>query len=337
MKKRRMTIRHPPLIGIYTRASDDHLERVVTELQRRHYSWVRFDSSDFPQGLELAARFDPGEQAWQGEFLLGGTIYRLEEVRSIWYRRPSKRYAFPPGLSEAGYEYAKAEAQKGFGGLLHGLSTRWVSHPDAIGAAAWKPQQLAYARQVGLRIPKTLITNDAQAAFQFFEECRGEMIYKPFTQGVPRPRRGESWEGAVYTTKLTRALLVEHAPDIALTAHLFQEAVPKAFELRITVIGTRVFAAEIHSQHSDQAKVDFRLGYPDLIYGVHQLPPAIEHGCLALVQRFRLRFAAIDMIVTPHGDYIFLEVNGNGQWGWIEQQTGLPLTEALVDLLAMDE
>lgn len=59
----------------------------------------------------------------------------------------------------------------------------------------------------------------------------------------------------------------------------------------------------------------------------------IEEACKELVRRFRLQFAAIDLLVTPDGQYVFVDLNGNGQWGWIENHTGLPLTETLVNLL----
>lgn len=159
------------------------------------------------------------------------------------------------------------------------------------------------------------------------------MVYKPLSQGFPRPKVGDIWQGAVYTTQLTRSAFQEHLSSIAITATCFQEYIDKAFELRINIIGERVFAAEIHSQHSQYARIDFRLGYGDLHYAIHTLPASIEKACKALVRRFRLQFAALDLLVTPDGQYVFVDLNSNGQWGWIENHTGLPLTAMLVDLL----
>jgi glutathione synthase/RimK-type ligase-like ATP-grasp enzyme len=322
-----------PFIGVYTRSGDDHLQRVLDELHKRRLAVVCFDSADFPLSLHLAARFDAGQPSWRGDFLHQGQRYLLQDFRSIWYRRPSRTYTFVPGLSDVGYEYAKAEAQRGFEGVLRSLPCLWVSDPDAIRAAEWKPRQLFCAQQVGLRVPKTIITNNEQAALQFFEECQGEVVYKPLSQGFPRPKVGEVWRGAVYTTKLTRSALQEHLSSVSVTATCFQEYIVKAFELRVNIIGTQVFAAEIHSQHSEHARIDFRLGYGDLRYAIHTLPASIEAACKELVRRFRLRFAAIDLLVTPDGQYIFVDLNSNGQWGWIENHTGLPLTETLVTLL----
>ena len=133
-----------PLIGVYTRSGDDHLQRVLDELHTRRLAIVCFDSADFPLSLHLAARFDAGQPSWQGDFDHQGQHYRLEDFCSIWYRRPSRTYTFASGLSDAGYQYAKAEARRGFEGVLYSLPCLWVSHPDAILAAEWKPGQLFY-------------------------------------------------------------------------------------------------------------------------------------------------------------------------------------------------
>jgi glutathione synthase/RimK-type ligase-like ATP-grasp enzyme len=56
--------------------------------------------------------------------------------------------------------------------------------------------------------------------------------------------------------------------------------------------------------------------------------------CLRLVQGLGLEFGAIDLIRTPDGRYVFLEVNGNGQFLWAEELSGVKVSEALADLLA---
>jgi glutathione synthase/RimK-type ligase-like ATP-grasp enzyme len=138
---------------------------------------------------------------------------------------------------------------------------------------------------------------------------------------------------SAYTSLVTSESL-KQAHRLTKTAHLFQKYVEKQFELRITVIGKQIFAAEIHSQHSEKARIDFRQQYADLHYQVHELPETIKHNILALMRFFRLRFGAIDMIMTPEGDYQFLEINVNGQFAWIEAATDLPLFRTLALLLA---
>ncbi|MGH8887850.1 MAG: hypothetical protein ACRDYX_22320 [Egibacteraceae bacterium] len=138
---------------------------------------------------------------------------------------------------------------------------------------------------------------------------------------------------SIYTTRVRREDLSKMG-RVRHTACMFQQYVPKKLELRLTVIGYDVYAAEIHSQKSKTGRIDWRLGYEDLTYEVHALPDHIRSQCLALTMRLGLRFAAIDMILTPDNRYVFVELNANGQWAWIENHTGLALTAALADLLS---
>lgn len=46
-----------------------------------------------------------------------------------------------------------------------------------------------------------------------------------------------------------------------------------------------------------------------------------------------LCYGAIDMVVTPDERYVFIEINPNGQYLWVEQATGLPISDAICDLL----
>jgi glutathione synthase/RimK-type ligase-like ATP-grasp enzyme len=90
---------------------------------------------------------------------------------------------------------------------------------------------------------------------------------------------------------------------------------------------------EIDSQSDPDSLVDWRHGGTALDHEVHQLPDGIARLCLELCSDYGLRFGAIDLALRPDGGYTFFEVNPNGQWAWIEQITGLPLSSALADLL----
>jgi glutathione synthase/RimK-type ligase-like ATP-grasp enzyme len=136
----------------------------------------------------------------------------------------------------------------------------------------------------------------------------------------------------------TNRLEVEHLDLLDQTKYspsLFQRLLEKTVDIRVTVIGKKVFAVAIDSQSTVETRIDWRRGdSTNLRHTVLELPPDIESKCLQLVSTLGLNFGAIDLVLAPNGDYYFLEINPNGQWAWIEQLTGLPLTEALVDLLA---
>ena len=48
-----------------------------------------------------------------------------------------------------------------------------------------------------------------------------------------------------------------------------------------------------------------------------------------------LVFGAIDMICTPAGEHVFLEVNPGGEWGMLERDLGLPIADAIARALLL--
>ena len=115
---------------------------------------------------------------------------------------------------------------------------------------------------------------------------------------------------------------------------MFQEYVPKRIEIRATVIEREIFCAEIHSQQSERSRVDWRrYDFDNTPYFPHALPDHVRSKILQFMRRLGLLFGCIDMILTPEGEYVFLEVNQAGQWYWVELLTGLPITEYFVRYL----
>jgi glutathione synthase/RimK-type ligase-like ATP-grasp enzyme len=183
---------------------------------------------------------------------------------------------------------------------------------------------------VGLQIPETVITNDASVALNFISA--GPTIAKTLYSAVLEGDEGAKSERVIFTNRISNRSFplaaIEAAPVI------FQREIPKALDIRVTVVGERVFAAGIASQVREETSVDWRRGsHPDLPHAIHNLPSKIAERCVAIVRSLGLRFAAIDLVLDPHGAYWFLEANPNGQWAWIENRTGLQIASAIVDEL----
>ena len=64
------------------------------------------------------------------------------------------------------------------------------------------------------------------------------------------------------------------------------------------------------------------------------MPESIAGKCTAFLRRMGLSFGCFDFIVTPSGEYVFLECNPNGQWLWVELETGLPISQAIAEFLS---
>lgn len=311
---------------IVTHWFDPTTDFVVQELNKRAVRLIRFDVADFPRNLNLIATLD--DDAWSCGIRVGSRSIALEDITGIYFRRPT-RFAFG-SLSEAVTEWARAEARNGFGGLLM-TSEKWLNHPHRSGYAEFKPIQLSEARKAGLTIPRTLVTNDLMRARAFVEETKS-VIYKPMSSSVLPHGAGAG--PMLYASIVTNDQLV-HGDGVGSTAHMFQELIEHEYAVRLTVVDGRMFPAAIHA-HSAAAALDWRSDYDAPTYEVVEVPPDVECGVKELMLSLRLRFGAFDFLVTPEGRWVFLEVNPNGQWAWIEQMTGMPIASALADALTME-
>ena len=114
------------------------------------------------------------------------------------------------------------------------------------------------------------------------------------------------------------------------SAHLFQAQVPKVADVRAVVVGGQVFSARITAP---PGVVDWRAEYQSLTYEPVPCPDGIRGALVRFLAAFGLNFGAFDFAVTADGAWWFLECNPNGQWAWLEDAAGLPITTAIADLL----
>jgi len=324
------------MILILTERHDGHTEVVVDLLKRKGAEYVRFETADFPQDVRIRCGFNDLVDSCTSEeqiILLGNKSIDLSNVRAVWYRRPK-----PPEVSAAispeDQRFARDESSHFLRSLWYLLSDRfWVNPYGAGQVAEHKPYQLKVAREVGFDIPRTLMTNDPDEVMGFFERCKNGMIYKSFTPYI-RARKDDGAELGVFTNCVSRRDLSVRRTQVALAPCIFQEYVPKSVELRVTVVGRQIFAAEIQSQKSERSKHDWRrYDFENTPYAAHELPQSVVDKIHKLMKRMGLVFGCLDFVLTPDGRYVFLEINPNGQWYWIEQLTGFLIADAFAEML----
>ncbi|MPZ83136.1 MAG: ATP-grasp ribosomal peptide maturase [Actinophytocola sp.] len=308
---------------VLTDRFDPTADRVVEELNSRETPVVRCDVADFPERLSVSAELNGGP--WSGAWLqTARRSVNLAEVSGIYYRRPTG-FDFHPDLSADERRWSAVQARMGFGGLLAAVGP-WLNHPHHIGYAEYKPTQLRSAVACGLQVPRTLVTNDPTRARAFVTDV-GSAVYKPFGgHGVT------DTEG--YRHVFANVVTPEQCddPNIARTMHMFQQWVPKSYEVRLTVVDGQFFAARIDTE-SAVAYVDWRADYKSLTYTAVETPNFVQGRVTELLRELNLRFGALDFVVAPDGAWWFLECNPNGQWAWIEDETGMPIAAAIADAL----
>ncbi|MEJ2682338.1 MAG: hypothetical protein P8144_12920 [Gammaproteobacteria bacterium] len=290
----------------------------------------------------------------------------LECVKSVWYRRLCD--PLEPSVDTCSNEidprvtYVRNENMSLLGTFFHVLKDRlWL--PDMVNerSANYKPVQLALAVKHGFDVPETWIGNAPSDVVRFISEleCVEQFALKGLHRGgyTASPPALKQWfVDVINRTVLAfskRKLYVEtnlYGPTevmdcTTLLAHVdavrhcpiqIQRYIDKCLELRITVIGDRIFACSLDSQKVDAMKHDWRSGTEEEISKIQApfaLPTEIQDRCLEFMRALGLNFGCIDMILTPDDQYVFLEINPNGQWAWLERDLGFDISGAIADLL----
>lgn len=314
---------------VLTHDADTTADRVTAELAVRGVPVARLDQARIPMQVSLNSGIRTGS-TWSGRLTDStGQSVDLAQVRVVWHRH-TRQFVVDDRMSGPEKAFAYGEARRGYGGVLAALhGCLWINDPMAAARAEYKPVQLAAATAAGLRIPDTIITNDPNAAHAWAQNLGRPVIYKPLS-GVWHA--DEDQIRVIYTTPVTDiAALLD--PAVARTAHLFQEQVSKAFEARAIIIGTKVFAVRIDAGSAD-ARQDWRSDYDALTYTPMDLPAETTAALVALHERLGLVYGAVDLVCAPSGEFVFLETNQAGEWGWLAAATGIPVAAALADLMA---
>ncbi|MEU6071832.1 ATP-grasp ribosomal peptide maturase [Streptomyces sp. NPDC047082] len=313
---------------VVTALEDVTADRVITALNEREVPVARVDPADIGPGLAFDARIGTGGPSWAGRLVTGSREVELGEVAAVYYRRPSPYAARYRHLPAQQRDFCAAEARHGLGGILNHLhGATYVNHPGAVTAADFKPAQLQLAAQLGLPIPPTLVTNDVEHARKFAAE-HGPVIYKTF-RGLPRTQDGHT--GAIWTQRVDPDTFDD---TLAVTAHLFQAEIPKTGDVRVTVVGRRVFAQQIAAP---DGALDWRRGdWNALIHAPINVPAPVEAALHGYLGAFGLVFGCFDFALTGDGDraeeWVFIECNPNGQWGWLPDADDI--TTAFADTLS---
>jgi MvdC family ATP-grasp ribosomal peptide maturase len=314
---------------LLTHSADFYTVDLVAEaLARRGARPFRLNTELFPARVKLSARL--GNDRAAHLVTCDGARLSAEEVRAVWARK-----LWTPRTDEdldgRFREMCARESVAAFEGFLDALhGARWVNDLQRERAAENKQRQLRVASAAGLRVPRTLVTNDPAAARQFFEETEGRTVAKllrPLTVSM-----GADTE-FVYTS-LVNAEDLADAGGLRHSPMVFQELIPKARELRVAWVGGEAFTGALDASGTSRGQTDWRRAAPgECRWETAELPAEVAHGLRSLMEELGLVFGAVDLIVTPEGEHVFLEVNPAGEWGMLERDLGLPISDAIARAL----
>ncbi len=317
---------------IVTYSNDDQgIDHVTEALQRKGTNVYRFNTNYYPTQIQLASHYINNTE--QVKIISEDVTHDLAKFDAVWYRRIRIGQEIPDDMGEEYKIPAIEESKNTFQGTLAswGIGKFVLDSVANIRRADNKQLQLKVANRLGLRIPATLVTNSAeevkvfarnysaviskmQYSFHIYDE--NDEVYQVFTH---------KWQ----PEELQEISGLEYSPMI------FQEYVEKEFEFRVVVIGDQVFCGKIPSQGSEDGKSDWRKDGDNLIDDIepYELPASIQLKLLHLMDYFGLNYGAIDLIKTPEGKFIFLEINPVGEFSWLDEAFNLQISEAIANVL----
>ena len=299
---------------IVSNSEDAHARVIQKRLQEREVRVSRLDSDVFAktekQTLHIPASALENTSTWTAS-----------AVTIVWYRK----VIFPDG-EDSTNSFVRQELSGLFDAILTEYEhCRWVNPRTAIARAHAKVAQLPVAKRIGLKVPDTIITNDLDALTVFAERHNKDIVAKPMRAQIVGTGNGTRVIG---TRKLSRehyGAAVAYAPCFA------QERLLLRAEIRVVVFGTNVYAFRMTtSTRADDIK---QVPLRDIHHSPCQLSATVERQLLELTRLYQLEFAAIDLAETDSGELVFLEVNPNGQWLWLQFATGVNLADPFIDFL----
>src|SRR5581483_3297059 len=254
----------------------------------------------------------------------------LQDIDVAWYLRPGGVVA-SRFMTKLEQRFTIAEATAALNALCSALDCKWVNKKETLEALETnKLLQQKIAERCGLKTPSTLITNDPDQLVRFSNKRDGLLL-----KTMAYTKLDSHSKYFIYSQKFSAQELLKNRKTIRHCPVFAQHYIEKRFEYRVMSIGTNVLACRIDSQASNQTKIDWRhYDFDRVEHRAARLPQAVQRKILKFMRAADLRFGAIDMIETPKGEFVFLEVNPAGQWDWIAKLAKLPIPNAVATMLA---
>jgi glutathione synthase/RimK-type ligase-like ATP-grasp enzyme len=310
---------YKPEILLLTSVEDFTVDYIIQEIQNREIQYIRINSENFDR---IDVSYSPS-----GLFTLhiDGNEYILDKVKSVYFRRVPNKFPF---LNHSKYQkFGNREWQHFLEGSLNTLDASWINPYFSTLTAEKKALQLHLAKALGLEIPASLISNSKKRILEFIDFHK-KVIVKPVSHGLISDSENSFY--SFYTQEIQAKDFTDKNDRYDLPIYL-QEKIPNEYDLRVTVVGNKIFPVKIFKSDSD-SEVDWRKPAVIKEYEKINLPETLTDKILKLNKRLNLTYSAMDFIYT-NNNFVFLEVNPAGEWVWLDLELKLNIRESIVDLM----
>jgi glutathione synthase/RimK-type ligase-like ATP-grasp enzyme len=307
---------------IVTNRYDPHVDLVADCLSELRTPFVRFHPDELADNAAMQISPDRSEV----RLLDSGLSFNPRDLRSVWYRRPEPIEVQSANPHEA--VFVTNELKAVLDDVYSQIDSLWVSHPDALRAARNKLLQLRLAVRLGFSVPDYVVSSDTNSLRTLLNE--GPCVVKAIASSNCVVEANELTIG-LETKALTHEILNDFEGARLMHPLLVQRRVPKAFDVRVTVIGKELTAVAIDVPTEE---VDSRPSWGAATHRRVSIPEELNSKMLEYMKRLQLSYGAFDFIVDPKSNWWFLECNPNGQFAWMDFQAKTSLVKQMANLLS---
>lgn len=306
------------------------IDIVIKRLKELGKEVFRLNSDEFSHQLQFDYSCDSQEVSVSIQ--QGDHSFTVKDIEAVYYRK-LWRIALPDDLDDSFkniYFQEYTTMRNLFFASLKDVP--WMNPMELdhrIGEN--KLEQLSFAREAGLIIPESLFTNDPNKVKDFFYSvCQGNMIAK-LHGSLSRSMKGNT---PFFPTTLIQESDLERLDTLPYCPMIFQRNIAKLYELRVIYIDGTFYTGKINAEASEAGKTDWRAAN-DIkpSWEPYVLPDTVCTALDTMMKNIGLYFGAIDIIRRKDGDYVFLEVNPQGEWGMIQRDLGYPIGETIAEKL----
>lgn len=322
---------HKAVLIITHSRDDETVLPIIRAIEEKGGKAIRFNTDQYPGDSRLTSSYIDGR--WQQSLFDGTNYYKMEDIGALWMRRYGKiGLELKEVLEERFLPAAQQEALRAFQNFIHSLECKKVNDLVLQGHFYSKERQLKLAVNQGWRIPESCISNDPQSIKKLLSKYPQGIVAKPlssyFIDYEEMPKA--TLFSAIYTAEDLGDLDgLEYSPMI------FQEPIEKKLELRVPVVGDKVWAFSIDSQSNDDAKEDWRKEGKNMLeeWKAYDLPKEIEKMVLNYTKALGCIYGSLDIILSPEGEYVFLEINSDGEFFWLDKASNYEIADAFAEEL----
>lgn len=279
--------------------SEFHAKYVFDYLKNKKHDAVLFDSRIYPEIRWTCC----GENDY---ITIGGNKIFTRDIQGIYWRWYYGIY----GKTDIIFR----EKESLINDFLLSVEDKCFNSVSAINLHKTKGFQSKIMADNGIRIPKTMITNDKLALEEFYFNNNKNIIYKPV-------------RGGAYTKKFNDEDLLK--TDLLVNCPCQLQEFIDGTDIRVYAFDSgEIYAAEIQAKD-----IDFREDTQAKIIPVN-LPEKVQKECLKVLKLLKLKYSGIDIRKSKEGEYVFIEANPAPMFYYFEKQSGYPITETLTRRLS---